>query len=414
MNTTGKFGRASALPRSLRVLAGAAAVALSVAACGGGGGAASTSGTGGVWHVGGSMILSGAAASYGSNMAGGMLAYFEDVNAKGGVAGRKIQLDQADGGLVAAQTIQSIKQLSQQNDAIVIGGLLPSSAVLNAKSAIEQAKVPVLLGSPVTSMVRPAMDYVYGGGAPLFGDEAFMQADFAKAKLIQPGQAPRVAFVYQISAESQLWADNIQKLAAQNGWNVVGVESYQVGTTDFAAQAAKIGAAKPDIIFGAFDQSNFAFIKALMASNVTAPLVANQGGPHADQMQQLNYPALYVGRQIVYPTGDEPAVTAYRDLVKKYAPQADVQSHITQYGYLQAKIIVGALQKCGNDCTPAKMNDTLKSTTSIDTGGFTFTPITYSAQSTQGLDSEKFYTWDKASQQVKLLPESYTYKGQAS
>jgi branched-chain amino acid transport system substrate-binding protein len=413
VNTTGTFGSAARARRSLRVLAGAAAVALSVAACGGGGGSAASA-SGGVWHVGASMILSGAAASYGSNMAGGMLAVFEDVNAKGGVAGKKIQLDQADGGLVAAQTIQSIKQLTQQNDAIVLGGLLPSSAVVGAKSAIEQAKVPALLGSPVVSMVRPPTNYVYGGGGPLFPDEAHMQVDFAKAKVLQPGGKPRVALIFQISSESQIWSENMKKLAADNGWDVVDVESYAVGSTDFAAQAAKIGAAKPDIMFAAFDQSNFAFIKALMASNVTAPLVTNQGGPHADQMQQLNYPALYVGREIVYPTGDDPAVVAYRDLVKKYAPQADVQSHITQYGYLQAKIIVGALEKCGSDCTPAKMNDTLRSTTSIDTGGFTFAPITYSAQTSQGLATEKFYTWDKDAQQVKLLPEPYTYQASVS
>ncbi|WP_432825619.1 ABC transporter substrate-binding protein [Dactylosporangium sp. CA-092794] len=388
-------------------IAFATATALLATGCSSGDDAAASGG--GTYNVGASLILSGPAAAYGANTAGGMQAYFQYINDQGGVNGKKIQLDMADGGLTAAPTIQSLKQLVQQNHSIVIGGMLASSGNSGAGPTINSLKVTTLLGSPGSDLNRPPINqYVYGAGAALYGDEAYMEAEFAKANIIKKAN-PKIAIIYEISSETQVWADNMKKIASDNSWNIVDTEAYQVGTTDFSAQAAKIASAQPDYIIAVFDASNFAFIKALMAANVSVPIVSNQGGPHADQMQQLNYPALYVGRELVFPIGDDPAVTQYLDLVKKYGGKADPQSHITQYGYLQAKIIVQVLKQCGANCDAASFNKTIASLKTIDTGGFSFAPITYSSANTVGINTARFYTWDAAARKVVLLPGTYTH-----
>lgn len=126
-------------------------------------------------------------------------------------------------------------------------------------------------------------------------------------------------------------------------------------------------------------------------------------------MAQLNYPALYVGRELVFPTGDAQVVKDYLARVKQYGGKADPQSHITQYGYLQGKIIAAVLQKCGANCDAAKFNQTIGTMHSVDTEGFSFGPLTYSKQSTVGVDTARFYTWDQAKQQAVLLPGSYNH-----
>jgi branched-chain amino acid transport system substrate-binding protein len=389
----------------------AVAGAVTVAGCGGASSAATGSSSGSAYRVGASMILSGPAAAYGANMTGGMQAYFKYVNAHGGINGKQIQLDTADGGLVASSTIQSIKTLAEQDNDVVIGGLLASSGVQGAHDIIQAAKVTVLEGSPVLPDVRPqASPYFYGGGGPVYPDDAYIQANFAKQQVIDGSNAhPRIGLIYEISSETVAYGNEIKQLAAQNGWDLVDTEAYQVGTTSFASQAARMAAAKPDYIFASFDESNFAFIKALQAAGVKAPIIANQGGPTAQQLAQLKYPGLYVERAYVYPVGNSPVVKQYLARVAQYGGGADPTNHITQYGYLQAQIIVAVLRKCGADCTAATFTSTISQIHSIPTGGFTFGPVTYSTANEAGLPTSAVYTYDTTTDQLVLLPHLYTW-----
>jgi branched-chain amino acid transport system substrate-binding protein len=390
-----------------------AVAALALAACGSssseGGGDESGGASGGVYHIGAGLILSGPASSYGANMSGGMAAYFDYINDQGGVNGKKIQVDQADAGLTADLTIQAVKQLVQQDHDIVIGGMLASSGNSGAASTIAALKTTALLGTPGSDVnVPPPNPYMFGAGGSLYTDEAYEQAQFAKDNVFKESN-PKVAIIYFTSAETEAWNKTIQQLGKDGGWNIVDTEVYQVGTTEFSAQAAKIKAADPDYIIAAFDTSNIAFIKALQAVGVTVPIITNQGGPHADQMADLNYPNLYVGRPLVYPVGDDQVVTDYLARVKQYGGNADPQSHITQYGYLQAQVIVEVLKQCGADCDAESFNKTISGMTSNDTGGFAFGPVTYSPDNTVGAHTDRFYKWDPTTKQPVLMDGTYTH-----
>ncbi len=267
----------------------------------------------------------------------------------------------------------------------------------------------MLIASPVASLNRPpASPYIFGAGGPVISDEAFMLSDFATANLIKGG-SPRVLTVNHISTEGESFSENIKKIAADKGWTLVGDESYKVGTLNFDAQAAKIAAAKPDYIFMAPDTSGTTLIKALKAAGVTATILTSQGGPHEDQLADLDYPSIYVGREIRYPSGDAPAVKDYLDRVKASGGSVDPTSHVTQYGYLQAQIITEVLKKCGADCDSAKFLDTIKNIGTIDTQGFTAGPVTYSADTTQGLHTEVVYTWNANQKKVEPTPGTYNY-----
>jgi ABC-type branched-subunit amino acid transport system substrate-binding protein len=396
--------------RTLGAVAMAAAATLALAGCGSGGGSASG---GGAYHVGAALILSGPAASFGTNMSGGMLAAFGAANAQGGVNGKKIVLDQADSGLTAATTIQAVKQLAEQSHDIVIGGLLDSTGNAAAGSTIGDLKVTTLMAEPVASLSRPPVNpYVYGAGSVLISDQAVEEVQFAKAQVVAKSTtAPRVVIVNELTTEGQAGAGAMKTASTQNGWNVVDSESYQIGTTDFSGMAAKIASLKPDLVLGIVDSSSFAFIKALESAGVSSPVVLNEGGPGSGQMEQLNYPALYVGTPIVYPVGNSAVVTQYLDDVKKYGGKADPTNNTTLDSYLQGQEIIQVLKKCGANCDAASFNTTLASMPSIDLNGFTFAPIKYTSTDTVGLDTSRFYKWDQATKKVVLAPGSYSYVG---
>ena len=411
------------------------AVALAVSACGGGsssgaggaspsggagasagaassGGSSGGSASGGSYTIGSSSILSGPAAVLGAQLDGGMNAYFKNVNAHGGVNGKQIKLDTADGGLTASATIQALKTLVSSDHSIVVGGLLDSSGTEGAHSTIEALKTAVLEATPVLQDVRPqAGPYFFGGGGPVYPDNAHLQFEFAKQQVIKKPH-PRIALIYDISASATQYGNEIKKLAQQNGYTVVDSEPYQVGTTSFASQAAKLAAAKPDYIFGSFDASNFAFLKALKTAGVTAPVLADQGGPTAHQLAQLDYPGIYVQSAYSaynYAGDSSPAVKRYRQLIAKYGGGVDPGANITQYGYLEAQVIVAVLKKCGAHCNTASFASTLGGMHTISTGGFSFAPVTYSKANAAGVPTNAFYTYNTSSKKLVQMPHLYSY-----
>jgi branched-chain amino acid transport system substrate-binding protein len=398
--------------RARRVLAPAVVLSLAAlaAGCGGDSGSGGSSGGGDEYVIGASLPLTGPTTVYGANLAGGLEAYIKYVNDNGGVNGKKINLVQADGGFDTATTVQSLKKLAQSKP-IAIGGLLVGSATEGAMPTIASLKIPALIASPVSTFNRPpANPYVFGAGGPVIEDEAMMISQFVQEKLVEPGQTPKVVTIGYNSNGSVLAVKNFLSEAKDNGWDVVDSEDYTTGTTNFDAQAAKIASMKPDLILYSSDSAGVPFIQALKNAGVTATIVTDQGGPHEDQLEALDYPSIHVLREIAYPTvGGDQATKDYLDRVGAVGGKVDPVSHVTQYGYLQAMILTKVLEKCGTDCDSQKFLDTMKTIGDIDTDGLTFGPFHYTEDNTAGLDTASFYTWDAAAKKVVLEDGTYTY-----
>ena len=372
-----------------------------------------SSGSGGDYVFGVSVPLTGPTTVYGANIVGGLQAYINYVNSNGGVNGKQIKMMQADGGFDTATTVQSLKTLAGDNP-IAIGGLLVGSATQGAMPTIASLKIPALISSPVSTFNRPpANPYTFGAGGPVIEDEAIMIMRFAKANLstlVPSGTtSPRVVTINFNSNGSALARKNFASYTKDYGWNLVDQEAYTTGTTNFDAQAAKIAAEKPDMILYNSDSANNAFIQALKNAGVTVPIITDQGGPESSQLPQLNYPALYVLREIKYPVATDSAMADYLAQVKAVGGKADATNHVTQYGYLQAEVFVNVLKKCGTNCDSASFLTTLKGMTTIDTNGFTFAPIKYTSGDTAGLYTASFYKWNSSTKQIDLLPGTYTY-----
>lgn len=396
--------------RGVASVAVALVIPAAVSGCSGSDSAAGDDG--GTYVVGASLPLSGPTTVYGANLAGGMEAYFNYVNEQGGVNGKEIKLVSEDGGFDTATTVQSLKRLAQEKP-IVFGGLLVGSATEGALSTIASLEVPALVASPTTSINRPpANPYVFGAGGTIIEDEAFMLADFAKADLIESGKSPRVVTVNHISSGGEVFSDNIKKIAEESGWEFVGDESYTVGTTNFDAQAAKIASYEPDYIFMAPDSSGQNLIKALKGAGVTATILSATGSLDEQQIKDLDYPSLYVGRGAVFAGDGSQAATEFTDRVSKVKGNVDPNFPITQFGYLQAEVIVKVLEECGADCDSESFLETITSMGTIDTDGFTFGPVTYTEESTAGLTTDGIYRWNPDSGEVEPVPNaSYSYTG---
>ena len=93
--------------------------------------------------LGGTSPLTGPAAAYAS-VARGAKAYFDSINAKGGVAKRKIEYRIVDDAYNPANTVQAIRRLVEQDRVFAVFNTLGTEANLSIRSYLNQAKVPQL------------------------------------------------------------------------------------------------------------------------------------------------------------------------------------------------------------------------------------------------------------------------------
>ena len=180
--------------------------------------------------------LSGAGAVSGTNFRDGMLMAIDEINAKGGILGRKIEtplLDtQSDAGTSRAQ-IQKVLD----NKPFVILGPVFSGSVLVDMLLTQQAEIPEIVGGEAAAITQKDNPYVFRTS---FGQQFSMPKI---ANYIRDGVKAKTVAV--------LWVNNdfgkggrdtfIKEMAARN-IKVVADVSTESGQADFSADVVKIKA----------------------------------------------------------------------------------------------------------------------------------------------------------------------------
>jgi ABC-type branched-subunit amino acid transport system substrate-binding protein len=239
---------------SILAVAAVAAASLTLGACGTGDAGESSGGTGGkgsiktgpgvdpatkTIRVGDLNALSGPAAALGKPVAAGHKAFFEALNARGGIDGWKIDLAVEDTGYQPQQHVQAYNQL--KGDIAILNSFgSPTTKAIQPQFQREKlVTVPASfdsiwgtdptvapVGTPYSIDVANALDYVTAGGAK---------------KL-------KVGIIYQ---NDEYGADGLRGFEAAKdalGFTDAGRQSYKPGDSDFTAQVQKLKAAGADAV----------------------------------------------------------------------------------------------------------------------------------------------------------------------
>jgi ABC-type branched-subunit amino acid transport system substrate-binding protein len=241
--------------RSIAVPAVAATLlALAVSACGTGNSSRTTSNEGGKGKlqagpgvdvasktiaIGDINALTGPAAPLGNAVAAGHRAFFEALNAHGGIDGWKVKLVVKDSGYKPQEHVQLYNELQ------------PSVAILNS------------FGSPTTKAIQPQVDQqkivtfpasfdsLWGADAVMAPVGAPYSVDIANVlDYYTDGGAkkPKIGIVYQ---NDEYGADGLRGFKAAKsalGFTDAGEESFNAGDTSFTAQVQKLKAAGADAV----------------------------------------------------------------------------------------------------------------------------------------------------------------------
>lgn len=285
--------------------------------------------------------LSGAGAVSGTNFRDGMLLAIDEINAKGGILGRKIDtplLDtQSDAGISRAQ----IQKVLDNNPYVILGPVF-SGSVLVDMALTQQAEIPEIVGGEAAAITQKGDPYVFRTS---FGQQFSMPKI---ANYIRDGiKAKTVAVVWVNNDFGKGGHDTFLKEMAARNIKVVADDFTESGQADFSADVVKIKAANADAIFVYLNEEESArFLREAKKQGITAPLLGETTllGQKVIDLAQGAAEGVrgHVGLTVDAPI---PAVTAFADRFKKRFNY--VCDHNGIKGYTAVYIIKHVTEKMG-------------------------------------------------------------------
>ena len=258
-------------------------VAGALAGCGSSSSSSSSSGASGANAAGakspivacGDLALSGPYAQIGETDNWGAEAYFDHVNATGGILGHKVKYTVQNNQSSASESeLIARKCILSDHAQFIVGPESGADTEAALPIAIAYHTILISLSSGWQTNGYPASE-LNSWGFPGFYD-VFYEDQFASVQdLIVPRHYTRVALL-EDNCGSVCLANqgSVQKLAAQYGFKLVTTQIDQVGATDVTPQVLAMLAAKPQIIlFGLVPGTDsITAIRAIRAQNANIPI----------------------------------------------------------------------------------------------------------------------------------------------
>ena len=267
-----KYFKAGAL-----LAAGALAVS-ALTGCSSTGGAGKGNAIGDTIKIGVNYELSGNVATYGQDSVKGVEMAIAEINAAGGVDGKKIEVVKYDTKSEPAEATTLATKLMTQDKVVTIIGPATSGSFKATIPVANPNEVPVVSGSATADDVT-----VMGGKVQEFAfrtcySDSFQGTAMANYAANEKG-AKTAAIVKDISSDyGKGLAESFKTTFEAAGGQIVAEESYSAGDTDFNAILTRLKGQQFDVIYipGYYNEAGL-IIKQARALGITAPIVGADG-----------------------------------------------------------------------------------------------------------------------------------------
>jgi len=196
--------------------------------------------------VGAAVSRTGAQGEFGADYAKGLELWRDELNAAGGLLGRRVELRLLDDASQAVQAGAIYQRLMREEKADLLIGPYGSAATLLAASEVERARrVMINAAGPASAVHSRAPKYLFQSTPPYAVQGAGV------LPVAADNGYRRLLILARDDGASRDMAQGLQR-AAQRDFAVLGVETYRPGTTDFTVQVKKARAlaAEAWIAFG--------------------------------------------------------------------------------------------------------------------------------------------------------------------
>ena len=305
--------------------------------------------------------LTGSQASFGTSTDNAIKMAVAEINAKGGVLGKPVEVRVEDDNSRADQVPSAVLKLINEDNVLAILGEVASSSSLAAAPICQKAGVPMLSPTSTNPKVTEVGDYIFRACFidPYVGESL---AKFSRDKL----GAKTAAIFTDVKSDyskglSQYFKDSFTKI----GGKVVATESYQAGDTNFRSQLNNIKGQKPDVIYipGYYTEvGNIAVQARSLGMNQT--LLGSDGwdSPKLFEIGKSAVNNSYFSNHYSPESKDPKVVKFVADYKQKYGETPDALAAVA---YDAAYIMVDAIKRAG-DTDRAKIRQALADTKDFD------------------------------------------------
>jgi branched-chain amino acid transport system substrate-binding protein len=357
------------------IAAGVACIALAGAGCGrdegggggGGGGGDATGVTQDTIKLGTSFPLSGPASAY-STISRAQKAYFEWVNSKGGVNGRKIEYTVLDDAYEPPRAVNNARRLITQEKVFALFNVLGTPPNLAIWDYVNQQKVPhlfVATGAPEWGADVDAHPFTIGW-QPDYVTEAVAQADYLKRE--KPNA--KVAVLYQNDDFGKGFLEGFEGKIEGSQVRIVARESYEVTDPTVAPQVTKLAGSGADTFVNISTPKPAAQAIGTVAKSDWKPmhLISNVASSKELVFKPVGLEAakgilatIYTKEPDAQEFADDPAMREYKEQLKKYCSKCNVNEPFNVFGWATAYTMVETLKKAGEDLTRESIMDAARS-----------------------------------------------------
>jgi branched-chain amino acid transport system substrate-binding protein len=189
--------------------------------------------------------LTGSQAAFGEAHKNGYSIALDEINAKGGVLGKKLELDWYDDQSKPDQAVQGVSKLVDQDRVPLILGAYSSENTKAIVPAMNQRETPLIIPTATA-------DNVMDSKSPWIFRICAGANDYAAATIafLKKNGAPKtMAIVYENTNFGQSNMKSMTAAAKAAGINVVATESYEAKSPDYKAVLQRVKQASPEVIY---------------------------------------------------------------------------------------------------------------------------------------------------------------------
>lgn len=328
----------------------------------------------------------------------GVKAAIAEVNAAGGISGRKVRLISEDDGYVPSRTIQGVRKLINSDKVFALTSVSGTAQAQAAMPLITQAGLPAM--APITTfegLYKPTIKNVFAVGFDMSNAVEELVSRLADR---YPGK--KWALISQDDDYGENVRDGFDRAVKAKKLQVVSTQIYKKGQTDFSSEILKVKQAGAEVLMaGGVLGENVTMVKELerighkIPVGVTyvsrVPASAKLMGAAAENVYTVDYVYLE----------SSPQGKAFTDKIAKHLSPEEMArvNRYTYTGYAATRALFDAMGRCGKALTWDCTNAELAKVNNLDTGAMT--PIGFTAAN--HLAAPKLFL-------LKADPAAATYK----
>lgn len=328
-------------------------------------------------RVGAALPLSGPLARIGEDVKATMVAYFAEVNAQGGIYGRKIELVTEDSRGDAAGSLEATRTLVEKSDVFALVASFERVGSNTTYDLLLKMEAPLIGPLTLSPVLQAVPNHFVFYLLPSFEDQAAALVEFIGNEQTRPRQRPasRIAVIYSNNGFDRDALAGLKDHVRSHWMQIVIEESYAVGQFSASTAVEKLTTKPPDYVFFFGSPEDFVdFGREMHRRKVEAGILS-----FATIVGQssFNLPADVAARTYLsYPTSppDQEHFEGFLALMKR-AGVPIRGAAFQSLAYAAAKVFVEAAKSTGRQMSRSSLISALEQMHEVKTG--VIGPVTF-------------------------------------